>query len=214
MPTTPPAWMGESERVRWAQLKPGARVAFAACRALVRELLESATGVAAPDWTVSADTGRAPLAGTPALAAEAVRVSLSHRLGWVAAAVSESAVGIDVEVARSSRSETVDRAAMMLAPAELADWKSLASERREPALLTAWTAKEAWFKASPAGAAAWDFRQVVAHACAPAQANVRAWEASPLHVAVCSGDAGDLADAVCLGLDATATSSFWRVVRA
>jgi phosphopantetheinyl transferase len=205
--------MGEGERLRWAPLKPGAQAAFVACRALLRQLLEAVTGIPARDWTVSAVAGRAPHAGGPGLATPAPRVSLSHRLGWVAAAVSESAVGIDIEVARPARSEVAERAALMLASVELARWNTLAAERREAALLTAWTAKEAWFKASPAGDAAWDFRQVVAHPCAPAQANVRAWEAPPLHVAVCSGDARELAEAECAGL-AAAASTFWRVARA
>ncbi|MCK9684281.1 4'-phosphopantetheinyl transferase family protein [Scleromatobacter humisilvae] len=214
VPAGPPAWVGDSERARWARLKPGAQAAFAASRRLLRELLEAATGVAALSWSVSAEAGCAPRASAPGVDDDAVRVSLAHRLGWVAAAVSASAVGVDIELGRAPRSAPDERAGLMLAPPELACWHALPAERREAALLTAWTAKEAWFKACPAGAAPWDFRHAVATTCAPAGANVRVWEADALHVAICSAGEDDLSQVACAGLDRAATSTFWRVARA
>jgi phosphopantetheinyl transferase len=202
--------MGASERVRWNGLRPASRSSFLASRALLRRLLEQCTGVPADGWDISAEAGTAPLVHGP----EHLRASLSHRLDWVAAAVSEGVVGIDLEQARPPRSDPAERAAMMLAPVELAAWTALPHAAREPALLTAWTAKEAWFKASPSQAAAWDFRQVVARACSPGQANVRAWAAPPLHVAVCCADPHALARVDCEGLDPSATSTFWHVARA
>ena len=92
-------------------------------------------------------------------------------------------------------------------------WDDLPPDAREAALLARWTAKESWFKASPPGAAPWDFRQVAARASAPAQANVRTWAASPLHVALCCADARALADARCEGLAPGAASSSWFVHR-
>jgi phosphopantetheinyl transferase len=210
-----PSWLGESERGRWKRLNPHAQAAFAASRALLRQLLEAATGVPAREWTVSAAPGCAPRASAPGAAADGVRASLSHRLGWVAAAVSDAAVGIDMECARPSRSDADERAALMLAPDELAAWKALAPAARESALLTCWTAKEAWFKAAPAQDAAWDFRRLAARACAPERANVRAWAAPPLHVAVCCSDPFALAQVDCAGLDPAArTSTFWCVGQA
>ena len=204
------AWMGESERRRLAQLAPAARREFVASRALLRGLLRAATGVPEADWDVSAEPGTAPLARSGAAAA--VHVSLSHRLGWVAAAVGDAPVGVDIECERPVRSDVRERAALMLSPAELRDWQT-----REPdagALLTRWTAKEAWFKASPPEAAPWSFRHIAARACAPADANVRAWTAAPLHVALCSADAHSLATADCEGLPcATTRDSFWHVHR-
>ena len=210
-----PAWMGESERARWTRLKPEAQAAFAAGRSLLREVLETATGVPARDWRVSAEPGREPRASAPGLAADAMRVSLSHRLGWLAVAVSDTAVGIDVEVGRPMRSDAAERAALMLAPGELVAWRTLSAEQREAALLVAWTAKEAWFKAALSQDAAWDFRRVVARACAPERANVRAWAAPPLHVAVCCSDSRELAELECAGLDPAArTGTFWHVGQA
>ena len=208
---TAPAWLGAAERQRWTTLGAARRREFAAGRRLLRDTLAQATGLPAEDWAISAAVGAAPVVQGPA----SVRASLSHRLGWVAAAVSDGAVGIDVEPARPPRSDAAGRAALMLAPAELVAWNALARGLREAALRTAWTAKEAWFKASPPHTTAWDFRRVVARACAPADANVRVWEASPLHVAVCSVDAGELARVECAGLGSiVATSTFWHVARA
>ena len=207
-----PAWLGDSERRRWTQLKPGARAAFAASRALLRELLQAATGVVAQAWDVSAHAGSAPVARAEA-APGVIHVSLSHRLGWVAAAVAGVPVGVDLECERPARSDAAERAALMLAPDEIPAWQALPIDERDAALLARWTAKEAWFKASPTGSAPWDFRQVAARACAPADANVRTWAAAPLHLAVCCDDARVLADALCDGLAPDAASSSWHVHR-
>jgi len=205
-----PRWMGESERQRWVDLAPAARREFAGSRALLRELLRAATGVPGQSWDVSALPGRVPVART-AHGDIAVHVSLSHRLGWVAAAVADLPVGIDVECERPARTDPGERAALMLSPAELPPWNALAADEREAALLTRWTAKEAWFKASPPAAAPWDFRRVAASGCAPADANVRTWAVPQLQVALCCADAQALAAAACEGLPAAAHTSFWRV---
>ena len=212
-----PGWMGGSEQRRWIVLPPAARREFVASRALLRRLLQDATGVAADAWDVSAQANSAPVAEAPrdGIAAGTLHASLSHRLGWVAAAVADRPVGVDVECERPPRSDPRERAALMLSPSELVQWQALPADEREAALLTRWTLKEAWFKASPPEAAPWDFRQVVALACTPAQANARAWTAPPLHVALCCDDPGALAAAACSGLDdAAARTSFWRVQRA
>ena len=174
------------------------------------------TGLPADAWDISAEAGTAPVArrARDDGGAGAPRASLSHRLGWVAAAVAGGPVGIDLEVRRPARSDPAERAALMLSPDELPAWQALAPDERETALLARWVAKEAWFKASPPAAAPWDFRRIVARPCASAHANVRVWEAPSVHVAVCCGDARALAGTDCKGLDAaTARSSFWRVHR-
>ena len=212
-----PAWLGHAEQRRWTRLSPVSRGEFVASRALLRELLQAATGVPAQRWDVSAEAGMAPVARTDSVAvpAAAPHVSLSHRLGWIAAAVAGVRVGVDVECDRPTRSDPAERAALMLAASELPAWRVLAADEREADLLTRWTAKEAWFKASPPDTAPWDFRHVVARACAPAQANVRTWRSPPLHVAVCCADAQALAGAVCEGVSAAAAAgAYWHVARA
>ena len=209
-----PAWLGDSERRRWQAIGPAARGAFAASRALLRELLQAVSGVPFADWRVSAEAGTAPRVEAPGVAHGAWHASLSHRLGWVAAAVADTAIGIDLECDRTPRSVPDERAALMLAPAELVEWHALPDADREAALLARWTAKEAWFKASPPETAPWDFRRIAAIACPRADANVRTWTAPPLHVALSCADAPALATADCEGLAFAMThDSFWRVHR-
>jgi phosphopantetheinyl transferase len=212
-----PAWLGDSERARWPALPAAARAPFLASRALARRLLAEASGVGFEHWSLSAEAGTAPVAACPAIDPRAaLHVSLAHRLGHVAAAVGGPGlgpVGVDVECERPARSDPGERAELMLAPPELARWRALPPADREPALLQAWVAKEAWFKAQPAGAAPRDFRRVVALPCAPAHANVRLWSAPPLLVGACCSDPRALAAARCAGLepsDALRASS-WRV---
>ena len=207
-----PGWMGEAERRRWDVLAPAARRAFVASRGLLRELLRAATGVPEAAWDISAQAGVAPVARAPA--SDGVHVSLSHRLGWIAAAVSDAPVGVDIECERPPRSAAAERAMLMLSPAELADWRSVPAAAQEAALLACWTAKEAWFKASAPGTAPWDFRRIAARACRPGDpgANVRTWMLPSVHVALCSTDAQALAVVEC-ELPAGASSSSWHVHR-
>lgn len=215
-----PAMFGDAERERWRGLGSSGRAAFVASRWLMRSLLERMTGTAAGEWALSSVPGRAPTAHRHAEMARFVNdappsISMSHRLGWVCAATGRGALGVDIEVERPPRSDLAGRAALMLAADEWTQWHRLDPQERESALLICWTAKEAWFKASPPDTAPWDFRRVVARACAPAQANVRVWSAAPMHVAVCHSSTSKPSDASCEGFDPGAvTSSFWHVERA
>ncbi len=205
------AWLDAAGGDRRERASTTAQAEFIAGRTLLRRLLQDATGVACDAWTVSCEAGRAPVVCGPS----PVHASVSHRLGWVAAAVSGGAVGVDLECARPARTDPQERASLMLAPEERPAWDALAPAARESALLLRWTAKEAWYKAAPAQDQAWDFRGVVARPCAAARANVRAWSAGPLHVAVSGDHPGELAEADCAGLpDAGAASTFWRVAPA
>jgi phosphopantetheinyl transferase len=225
-----PTWLGASECQRWATLAPRGRPAFVAARLLVRQLLEDVSGLAASRWQVSAELNAAPVATvrdaaaarfdeeTAPFDAPPPHVSLSHRLGWVAAAAVEAAcgpVGIDIECERLLRSDVTERAALMLADCEQERWNALPESERDAALLHSWAAKEAWFKASPAGSAPWSFRRIALRACDPADANVRVWSAATIQVAVCCADAALLQATRCEGLpaDTAGHTSFWRVAR-
>ena len=213
---TAPAWLGDDERRRFATLSVSGRSAFVASRRLLRDVLEEVTGRDADGWQVSAAAGVAPVAsrrdGEPI---GAPRVSLAHRLGWVAAAVGAAeggAIGVDIECDRASRSDPADRAALLLAGDELARWHALDAARRTPALLHAWVAREAWFKAAGDGAP-WDFRRLSCEPASAADANVRVWETHGLRVALCVHDAVARAQAACDGWPEGQylTSTGWRV---
>ena len=211
-----PDWMSAGEQRRWTSLTGAGRRAFVASRRLLRDALAEATGLAADRWQVSAEAGSAPLASR--LDSErdvAPQVSIAHCPGWVAVAVGGDdggAIGVDIECDRPSRSDPADRAALVMQGAELARWQALAASEREAALLRAWVAREAWFKAAGAGAP-WDFRRLACEPCDAADANVRVWESGTLHVALCARDAGALAAASCGGWPqgSDVRSSTWRV---
>ncbi len=210
---TAPAWLGPGERERWDTLAPARQRAFVASRRLVRAALAQATGVVAEQWQVSAEAGVAPSARrVDGAAGRAPPVSIAHRLGWVAVAVGgteDAAIGVDIECERPKNGDPARRAALMMAGDELARWTALPEREREPALLRAWVAREAWFKATGAGAP-WDFRRMACEPAEAALANVRVWEAGALRVALCAPEPGA---ASCDGWPdaAEVRSSLWRV---
>jgi phosphopantetheinyl transferase len=197
-----PGWMSAGERQRWSSLTDAGRRAFVASRRLLRDALAEATGLPADGWQVSAEAGSAPLASR--LDSErgvAPQVSIAHCHGWVAVAVGADdggAIGVDIECDRPPRSDPAERAPLVMQGDELKRWQALAASEREAALLRAWVAREAWFKAAGAGAP-WDFRRLACEPCDAADANVRLWESGTLRVALCARDAGALAAASCVG---------------
>ena len=211
-----PAWMSAGERQRWAASAGALRAAFVASRWLLREALALATGVAAEAWQVSAEAGSAPLASPVDLERRlAPPVSIAHRLGWVAVAVGATgggAIGVDIECERPPRSDAAGRAALVMADEELARWHALDGGEREAALLRAWVAREAWFKAAGTGAP-WDFRRLAGEPCDAPDANVRIWESGALRLALCAPDAEALRAASCTGWPpgSDVVSSSWRV---
>lgn len=211
-----PRWMSDGERRRWSTSTGADRRAFSLSRRLLRDALAEATGLAADGWRVSAEAGTAPVASrADGARREAPRVSIAHRLGWVAVAVGASdggAVGVDIECDRAPRSDPAGRAALVMRGGELARWRALAAGEREAALLRAWVAREAWFKAAGAGAP-WNFRRLACEPCGVADANVRIWEAGAVRVALCARGAGPLAAASCEGWSdpAAVRSTSWRV---
>ena len=209
-----PAWLGASERGRWKTLPAARRREFLAARRLLRDVLAQATGQPGDRWQVSAEAGVGPAATlVDGQARPMPKVSIAHRLGWVAVAVGPAeggAIGVDIECERPARGDPDERAALMLPADEFARWRALAGTRRAAALMRAWVAREAWFKARER-AGPWDFRRIACAACEPARANVRIWEAGPMWVALCAGDAGALEAAACDGWPEPASSSYWRV---
>lgn len=211
-----PDWMRAGEQQRWTSLTGARRRAFVASRRLLRDALAEATGLPADGWQVSAEAGSAPLASRlDSERGAAPQASIAHCPGWVAVAVGAddgAAIGVDIECDRPSRSDPAERAALVMWGGELARWQALDASEREAALLRAWVAREAWFKAAGAGAP-WDFRRLVCEPCDAADANVRVWESGTLHVALCARDAGALAAASCVGWPQASDvrESSWRV---
>jgi phosphopantetheinyl transferase len=124
--------------------------------------------------------------------------------------VGGGAIGVDIECEGGAQAGLAERAALVMSRDELARWHALDADARAPALMRAWVAREAWFKAAGAGAP-WDFRHLDCAACAPREANVRSWEVDDLRVALSARDADALAAASCEGWPepARVDASFW-----
>ena len=83
--------------------------------------------------------------GKPVLLDQAVQFNASHSGEWLALAIADVPVGIDIEsLAKSRRWSAL--AAQVLTPEELLAWQSIPTADQPRALLTRWTLKEAWLK--------------------------------------------------------------------
>lgn len=130
----------ESERFR----RPERQFQFLAGRALLRRLLSRATGT--PSWRIKRDGEGRPVA-LDAAGRPGPDVSISHAGRWVACAVARGGrIGVDVEVPNPRR-DALALARACLSPAE---GEAVAREG-EPALLRAWTVREALAKAMGGG---------------------------------------------------------------
>jgi 4'-phosphopantetheinyl transferase len=133
-PAEPARWLSTSEQARIAQLRMAARRAhYLAGHWLARELLARHLGGDAGRWHLLERRSQPPAVQGH----EAMHVSISHSADWIAVAVADGPVGIDLE----ARGRVLDAAV-----------ESLLRNDGEPggldadALLERWVAKEAWLK--------------------------------------------------------------------
>ena len=131
-----------AEQARAAGIaKPLRRRQFIAGRRLLRRMLADACGGHAEDWVLEATAGAPPsVASRPDLC-----LSVSHSGEWVAAAVADRPVGIDIEALRARR-DPERFARWVCSSAEWNDWRALEGPAADDALIAHWTRKEAWLK--------------------------------------------------------------------
>jgi phosphopantetheinyl transferase len=140
-----PTWLSGSERQRAGTLAAAARLqAFIAGRWLLRQVAACHAATAPGAWEGTAAEAEPPrLLRTDGRAADALHASLSHSGRWVAAAVADGPVGVDVED-RALVRPVARLAGRVLHPREQA-W--LAAQRDPAAaFLWLWTLKEAAIK--------------------------------------------------------------------
>ena len=128
-------WLSESERARLDGLRhPARRDQYRAGHWLARNVLARARGGVPVQWRLLERKGLPPAVH----GYEAVRVSISHAGDWVAVAVAEVPVGIDLEL----RARVLDAALEPL----LRNADEAPGTLDADALLQRWVAKEAWIK--------------------------------------------------------------------
>ncbi|MGE5864251.1 MAG: 4'-phosphopantetheinyl transferase family protein [Rhizobacter sp.] len=142
------AWLSAPEQARLARLTSARRRAsFLAGRVLLRRLLATVCGGdPARDWPLDAPEDLPPvvLGGGPALA-------LSHSGDWVAAAISNTPAGLDIEAAGRTR-DVMGLAAAVCTAEERQRLAALQDAAQQEAFRELWTVKEAWIKQRTEGA--------------------------------------------------------------
>ncbi len=162
MPTST-AWLANTEADRLATLRHSERRAqYLSGHWLVRELLVAALGGDANDWSLEERRSHAPSILDPP---RPMWLSISHSGEWIAAAVANVEVGIDIE----QKPRQLD-----------ASFEPLLRNPNEPAgvlsndeLLRRWVAKEACLKSRGGGALPERLNQISLHDVPTKQAPLR-----------------------------------------
>jgi 4'-phosphopantetheinyl transferase len=123
------------------------RHSFIAAHALLRSMLSDATGLPTSTWCfVTGPHGKPALA--PALRDRGLQFNISHTRGWVACAIADVAVGVDVEAVDREAAGQV-RSVFSRREVRLLDGQVGESMARTFTRL--WTLKEAFIKATGEG---------------------------------------------------------------
>ncbi len=167
-------WLSDSEQTRLATLKVEVRRHhYLAGHWLVRELLSQAFGEAPLHWSLQERKSMPPqvINGDNEL-----RISISHSGDWVAAAIANVAIGIDIE----QRPRQLDASIESL----LLNHGEAAGSLGNDTLLQRWVAKEAWIKAQGESALPARLKQLHLHPATAEFANVSIHSNEAFHFAL------------------------------
>ncbi|HRO63790.1 4'-phosphopantetheinyl transferase superfamily protein [Thermomonas sp.] len=167
-------WLTEGERARLAKMRAGARRAeFVAGHWLARRL--AAHWLRVPPRRVTLD---AFADGRPALHLDAAPVPLSlsiaHSSDWLALALGEVAVGVDVELPKRGR-DLAALTRMAFSAAQARELRALEEPEREAGFYARWALKEAWVKRSGEGLRPRQARTIQPEPCDEGGAEARSW---------------------------------------
>jgi len=170
----PAQWLSPSENARLAALRHSQRrEQYLAGHWLARVLLTHAFGREPMHWSLLERRSLPPLVSGHE---ESLRVSLSHAGDWIAAAVADAPVGIDIE----PRGRVLDAALepLLLEPGETS------GSVVDDALLRRWVAKEAWLKREAGLALPEQLARLRLREVARAHADVRLECHDEIHLAI------------------------------
>lgn len=184
-------------------LAPVRRNQFVAGHWLLRQLVQAFTQGGAV-WHGDANPAGAPvLPSCPGL-----HLSMTHSADWVACAVSNAPVGVDLEAPVRAR-DVHGLAALAFSALEIQAAACLGPADAIAHFYRTWTLKEAWLKSRGEMLDIARLASIHTQAVAPGQANARVWQSPGLTLALVAA-AG--ADAVCTGLPEGAPTC-WQVGR-
>ncbi|WP_394789535.1 4'-phosphopantetheinyl transferase family protein [Rhodoferax sp.] len=173
-------WLSESEHGRLALITASTRRSqFLAVRWLLRRALSLYTGKSDSFWALGATAAGAPVL----LSHPDIHLSLSHSADWAACAVSDAAVGVDIEAPERLR-DTRRLASAVYSEAELRSAEGLGPISAEQQFYRIWTLKEAWLKSH--GEVLDLARLPAVHTCAApeGEANARVWQSAGANLAL------------------------------
>ncbi|WPB57086.1 4'-phosphopantetheinyl transferase family protein [Xylophilus sp. GOD-11R] len=182
------------------------RSQYIAGRWQARALLRSWCGTDASRWTLTALTDGPPRLVGPE-GATGLFCSLSHSADWLACAMGDVPVGIDVEATAVRDRNWLAMAQAVCSTREWRTFQALHEANRAAAFLAMWTLKESWLKRlgepmTPGRMARLDTRQ------APSDAgDAWLWQSAALSLALCAPGAR-----ITLAGDAWPAASRWRIV--
>lgn len=136
------SFLNEAEENRFLQIKfAHRREQFFAGRMLARQLLCHQVGGAISDWSISAEIGSKPII----VGHSNLHISLSHSNDYVACALADHPIGIDLECEKENRA-TNDLIAFICNETEQTLLRALSQRQRQSHFIGLWTIKEAWLK--------------------------------------------------------------------
>ncbi|HTA64679.1 MAG TPA: hypothetical protein VK753_04165, partial [Xanthomonadaceae bacterium] len=174
VPADRTSWLSDSESVRFADMRNDNRKAqYLAGHWLTRVLLARALGGEAARWRLSERKSLPPqVEGHP----ESVAVSISHTRHWIAAAVANVAIGIDLE----QRPRILDAGLEPL----LRNADEAEGSLDADTMLQRWVAKEAWIKRNSGSAVPAQLRQLHLQVAVREHADVRIDSCPAFHFGV------------------------------
>jgi 4'-phosphopantetheinyl transferase len=175
MPADHAAWLAPSEALRLSGLHvSGRREQFLAGRWLARSLLAETRGGEPGHWPLQQRSNRPPaIVGHESTLA----LSLSHSGDWIACALSDQAIGIDLE-ARRRREGLHSFEHLLVAAGEVVG--SLDND----ALLQRWVAKEAWIKRDHGSALPEQLAALALHRAEVDAADIQLYSTADFHLGV------------------------------
>jgi 4'-phosphopantetheinyl transferase len=176
LPTEPNTWLSPSEQTRLQRLKiPSRRDQYLSGHWLARCLIAEQHGGQPQQWLLQERPNLPPaVIGLEA----STHLSLSHSGDWIACALSDQPIGIDIEQRHPPREALLRFQHLLLAEGELPD--TLTADE----LLQRWVAKEAWIKRHHGSALPEQMAAVRLRRATAKTANVRISSTDEIHLGV------------------------------
>lgn len=194
------SWLSNSELARLDRLKiQNRRDQYLSGHWLVRGLLSAQFGRAPNRWPLVERLNLPPAV----LDFDFLQLSISHSGGWIAAAISNAAIGIDLEQ-RRERAGLMRFQHLLLAQDELPD--SLDSDQ----LLQRWVAKEAWVKRHHGSALPEQLAEIKLLPAEPETASVQLRSTAAFHLAI-TAQATHTVWQIDLAQNEILQTAYWRV---